>query len=308
MIHFSVIMNKDQAYEHVVNHVLKYGSTKPTRQGGTVLSCTAVQYRATMGILQRGSVATITNFPLLTCKRVFARGVWEELSWFLRGSTNANELSERGVTIWDDDAAKAKDRGFNYKPGELGPVYGFQWRRCGKTKVDQIANLVKGIQKDPYGRRHIVNAWNVEEIPNMVLPPCHYAAQWVCQPDGDSGKKLLDCVVNMRSTDVGLGLPFNIASYAMLSALICMELGDDYALGEIVVNMADCHIYSEHVKSITSMLENNKTATQNDEPVVLTIPAALQGIDNFAHAEKGVLNVIVSSYKPQKSVKMDLKT
>lgn len=297
-------MNADQEYIRVVRHVLGFGYRKPTRQGGSVLSSTALQYRTKMGVLTRGGNAVVRDFPLLKCKKVFARGAWEELAWFLRGSTNAGELSERGVFIWDDDVAKAKERGFDYKRGELGPVYGRQWRRCGPNSVDQIAGLIKGISKDPYGRRHIISAWNVAEIDQMVLPPCHYAAQWVCQP-GEESMINVNCVVNMRSTDIGLGLPFNIASYAMLTILICLELDDRYQLGEIIVNMADAHIYGEHIEALRGIIQGPEPSS---EPVMITIPAALQGTENFASAKKGMLKLITTQYTPTNAVKMELKT
>ncbi len=213
------------------------------------------------------------TFPVVTTKKLFYRGVVEELLWFLRGETNVKPLQEVGVHIWDEWAAE---------DGGLGPVYGKQWRDFGG--VDQIQGLLDGLYHDPYSRRHIVSAWNVGELSKMALPPCHLMFQCIVTPISlkarqsiallkgytddarvlNSGPLMtlagvpedkLSMVVTQRSADMFLGVPFNLASYATLTLLLarCMEMHP----GDLVWNGGDCHIYKTHMEAIEEQLDRD---------------------------------------------------
>jgi thymidylate synthase len=185
--------------------------------------------------------------PLLTTKRMPLKTIYVELLWFLSGSTNTDFLREHGVTIWDGNTSREylDSRGLtHFKVGDVGRAYGAQWRHFGKTGVDQIKRLVDGIMRDPYDRRHVVTAWNPEELDLCALPPCHNLFTMVVGVNPDS-TNTLNCKVNMRSTDVFLGLPFNIASYAILTHMVAKLCG--LQPGSVIISMCDAHIYTNHV-------------------------------------------------------------
>jgi len=174
------------------------------------------------------------GFPVVTTKKLHIRSIIHELLWFLSGSTNIRYLQENRVTIWDEWADEN---------GELGPVYGSQWRSWPAPdgrKIDQIAQVVEQIKRNPDSRRLLVSAWNVAEIERMALPPCHYAFQFYVA----EGK--LSCMLNMRSVDTFLGLPFNIASYALLTHMVAQQCG--LQVGELIWSGGDVHLYSNHVE------------------------------------------------------------
>ena len=207
-----------QVYLDLLNKVLTHGKHKEGRNGGTLsLSGQHIEIDLTQG------------FPLLTTKKVHFRSVVVELLWFLRAGTNIEYLNRNGVTIWDEWADA---------DGNVGKIYGYQWRLWGK---DQIAGLVKSLKSDPFSRRHIVSAWNVSELDQMALPPCHYAFQIIVEPD-----HTVTCVVSMRSCDIFLGLPFNIASYALLTEMLAEECG--YGVNKLVINFGDLHLYGNHIQ------------------------------------------------------------
>jgi thymidylate synthase len=186
------------------------------------------------------------GFPLVTTKRIHLKSVIHELLWFLSGDTNIAYLKENGVKIWDDWADEN---------GDLGPVYGSQWRTWeapNGEKIDQIAAVVDSIKNNPDSRRHLVSAWNVAEINNMKLPPCHFAFQFYVA----EGK--LSCMLTMRSVDTFLGLPFNIASYALLTHMIAQQC--DLEVGEFIWSGGDVHIYSNHVEQVKTQLEREPFA------------------------------------------------
>ena len=187
-------------------------------------------------LFMRHITCDLRPFPLMTTKRVFFRGVVEELSWFLRGSTNARELSDRGVHIWDANADA---------DGECGPIYGKQWRDFGG--VDQIKYIIENIRRDPHSRRHFLSAWNPPEMPKMALPPCHVSYQFYVDND-----KRLHCATYQRSADIFLGVPFNIASAALLTYLIASECALD--VGTLTLNMGDVHLYCCHEKAARTQL------------------------------------------------------
>ena len=217
-------------YEALLEHVLEHGTPKADRTGtGT---------RSVFGHQMRFDLAA--GFPLVTTKRVHVRSVVAELLWFLRGESNVAWLREQGVTIWDEWADA---------DGELGPVYGVQWRSWPTPDgghVDQITQLVEGIRRDPDSRRHIVSAWNVAEIPAMALAPCHAFFQFHVA----DGK--LSCQLYQRSADLFLGVPFNVASYALLTHMVAQQT--DLEVGDLVWTGGDCHIYDNHVDQVREQL------------------------------------------------------
>jgi thymidylate synthase len=180
------------------------------------------------------------GFPLVTTKKVHVKSVVHELLWFLQGSTNVRYLNEHGVTIWDEWAGP---------DGELGPVYGRQWRSWPTPDgghVDQISNLVAGLKRDPDSRRHIVSAWNVGELDKMALPPCHCLFQFYI------GEGRLSCQLYQRSADLFLGVPFNIASYALLTLMVAQVTGLEP--GEFVLSFGDVHLYENHLEQADHQL------------------------------------------------------
>ena len=213
-----------RAYLDLLASLLEHGARKEDRTGTGTLSVFGHQMRFD---LREG-------FPALTTKRLHLRSIIHELLWFLRGDTNVGYLREHGVTIWDEWADAE---------GELGPVYGKQWRRWqtadGRT-IDQIANVVEQIKADPDSRRLIVSAWNVGELDRMALPPCHVLFQFYV-----SGGRL-SCQLYQRSADVFLGVPFNIASYALLTHMVAEQCGLD--AGDFVWTGGDCHLYLNHTE------------------------------------------------------------
>jgi thymidylate synthase len=217
-------------YLGLLDHVLKNGYKKSDRTGTGTISVFGYQMRFD---LQEG-------FPLLTTKKLHLRSILHELLWFLKGSTNVQYLRENGVTIWDEWA----------KPdGELGPVYGYQWRswpRPDGTHVDQIARVVESIKTNPDSRRHIVSAWNVGELDKMALPPCHLLFQFYVAGDR------LSCQMYQRSCDIFLGVPFNIASYAILTMMMAKVTG--LKPGEFIHTLGDAHIYLNHIDQVNLQL------------------------------------------------------
>ncbi|HWS57837.1 MAG TPA: thymidylate synthase [Actinotalea sp.] len=217
-------------YEDLLRHVLEHGTPKADRTGtGT---------RSVFGRQMRFDLAD--GFPLVTTKRVHLRSIVYELLWFLRGESNVGWLREHGVTIWDEWAAP---------DGELGPVYGVQWRSWPTPDgghVDQIAQVVESLRSDPDSRRHVVSAWNVGQIGEMALPPCHLFFQFYVA-DG-----ALSCQLYQRSADLFLGVPFNIASYALLTHMVAQQVG--LRVGEFIWTGGDCHIYDNHVDQVREQL------------------------------------------------------
>ncbi len=223
-------------YLDLLSHVLEHGSDRGDRTGTGTRSVFGYQMRFD---LQDG-------FPVLTTKKLHLRSIIHELLWFLRGDTNIAYLHEHGVTIWDEWADEN---------GNLGPVYGAQWRSWpapdGRS-IDQIANLVEGIRKNPYSRRHIVSAWNPAEVDDMALPPCHCLFQFYVA-DGR-----LSCQLYQRSADIFLGVPFNIASYALLTLMVAQVTGLEP--GDFVHTFGDAHLYSNHFEQAKLQLTRTPKA------------------------------------------------
>jgi thymidylate synthase len=214
-----------------MRYIIDSGTHKEDRTGTGTLSIFGHQMRFDL----------THGFPALTTKRLFWRGIVEELLWFIRGSTNARELSDRGVHIWDPWAAA---------DGELGPIYGAQWRSwrgAEGQEIDQLSQVLADLRERPDSRRHIVSAWNVGELERMNLPPCHLLFQFYVA-DGR-----LSCLLYQRSADVFLGLPFNIASYSLLTHLVARHVGLE--VGEFIWTGGDCHLYLNHLEQARLQLE-----------------------------------------------------
>jgi thymidylate synthase len=219
-----------QQYLDLMSHVLAKGTHKSDRTGTGSVSVFGHQMRFD---LQEG-------FPVVTTKKLHLKSIIIELLWFLQGSTNNNWLKERGVSIWDEWAKE---------DGELGPIYGYQWRSWPAPNgehVDQISQLMDQIKNNPDSRRLIVSAWNVAEIPRMALPPCHAFFQFYVA----DGK--LSCQLYQRSADIFLGVPFNIASYALLTHMIAQQTG--LTPGDFIWTGGDCHLYSNHMEQVKLQL------------------------------------------------------
>ncbi|MBM7367649.1 thymidylate synthase [Gordonia hydrophobica] len=217
-------------YEDLLQLVMDTGTPKSDRTGTGTRSVFGHQLRFDLS----------AGFPLITTKKVHLKSIVYELLWFLRGDSNVRWLQERGVTIWDEWAAP---------DGELGPVYGVQWRNWPTPSgehVDQIAAALETLKQNPDSRRNIVSAWNVGEIPQMALPPCHAFFQFYVA----DGK--LSCQLYQRSADLFLGVPFNIASYALLTHMMAQQAGLE--VGDFVWTGGDCHIYDNHVEQVTEQL------------------------------------------------------
>lgn len=244
-------------YLDLCRHVMEHGELRSDRTNTGTKSCFGYQMRVD---LREG-------FPLLTTKKVFFRGIAEELLWFITGNTNIQPLVQKNVRIWNEwpyekykktDAYQNEtmeefiekiktDDDFAAKYGDLGPVYGHQWRDFFGT--DQLEQLIHDLKENPFSRRHIISAWNPAQIKDMALPPCHAFMQFYVSAD----KKYLSCQLYQRSADVFLGVPFNIASYALFTHMIAQVCG--YEAKEFVHTFGDVHIYTDHFEQIETQLQ-----------------------------------------------------
>jgi len=241
-----------QPYHDLVERIMKTGVDREDRTGTGTRSIFGHQMRfpLTAGYPDWG------GFPLLTTKHTSFKLILTELIWFLRGGTNIKWLNANGVHIWDEWADEN---------GELGPVYGRQWRswpsvqyigeRVGNVEIDQIANVIKSIKENPFSRRHIVTAWNPAEVDDMALPPCHTMFQFNVRPGDEGQPAFLDCQLYQRSGDVFLGVPFNIASYALLTNMIAHLT--ELTPGEFVHTLGDAHIYRNHFEQVGILLNRD---------------------------------------------------
>ena len=261
-------------YLELLDHTLKNGVEKPDRTGTGTISVFGYQMRFDLN----------EGFPLLTTKKLHLKSIIHELLWFLKGDTNTRYLNENGVSIWNEWADEQ---------GNLGPVYGYQWRSWPAVDgrhVDQITQVVESLTKNPDSRRHIVSAWNVGEIENMALPPCHALFQFYVA----NGK--LSCQLYQRSADIFLGVPFNIASYALLTMMMAQATG--LGLGDFVHTFGDAHIYLNHIEQVKLQLsrEPRKLPKMAINPGVKSIfdfkyeDFQLEGYDPHPHI-KGAIAV-----------------
>jgi thymidylate synthase len=259
----------ENQYLELLHKIKAIGNKKQDRTGVGTKSIFGCQIRHDLS----------KGFPLLTTKKVHFKSVAHELLWFLRGDTNIAYLKENGVSIWDEWANEE---------GELGRVYGAQWRKWktvhGET-IDQIAQVIQQIKRNPDSRRLLVSAWNVADLPNMALPPCHYAFQF----EVHEGK--LSCLFNMRSVDVFLGLPFNMASYALLTHMVAQVCGLE--VGELIFSGGDVHLYKNHFEQANLQLSRPMC-----EMPTLELNPEITNIFGFTYDD-----IILRGYTPQASIK-----
>lgn len=286
---------EEMQYLQMCRDIIENGVERGDRTGTGTLSKFGTQMRFS---LRDGTL------PLLTTKRTFWRGVAEELLWFVKGSTNANELAAKDIHIWDGNGSREflDSRGLEHREeGDLGPVYGFQWRHFGADYVDmhtdytgqgvdQLAECIDKIKNNPEDRRIIMSAWNPADLNVMALPPCHM----FCQFYVDTKKNELSCQMYQRSADMGLGVPFNIASYALLTHMIAHVTGRK--AGDFVHTIGDAHVYLNHVDALKEQLERSPRAFPK-----LKINSEKTGIDDFEYSD-----FEVTGYKPHKTIKMKM--
>ncbi|XP_073344648.1 thymidylate synthase isoform X2 [Pagrus major] len=316
------VLCDERGYLDQIEYIMQHGRRKGDRTGTGVISVFGAQARYSLR----------DQFPLLTTKRVFWKGILEELLWFIKGSTNAKELSEKGVKIWEANGSRAFLDGLGFtdrEEGDLGPVYGFQWRHFGAEYtnmhadytgqgVDQLQKVIDTIKKNPEDRRIIMCAWNPKDLPFMALPPCHALCQfYVC--DGE-----LSCQLYQRSGDMGLGVPFNIASYALLTYMIAHITGlkvrapcfcqNSLSIivcfitscvsfffllcqpGDFVHTLGDAHIYVNHIEPLKVQLQREIRPFPK-----LKILRQVESIDDF-RAE----DFEICDYNPHPTIKMQM--
>ncbi|MFZ0282693.1 MAG: thymidylate synthase [Bacteroidales bacterium] len=243
-------------YLELLDHVLKNGTEKRDRTGTGTISVFGYQMRFDLS----------EGFPLLTTKKLHLKSILHELLWFISGDTSTRYLNDNGVTIWNEWADK---------DGNLGPVYGYQWRSwpaADGRKIDQLSNVISSIKKSPDSRRHIVSAWNAGEIEKMALPPCHILFQFYVA----AGK--LSCQLYQRSCDIFIGVPFNIASYALLTLMVAQATG--LKPGDFIHTLGDAHIYRNHIEQVKLQLTREPYKLP-----VMTLNPEVNDIDKFRYED-----------------------
>lgn len=284
----------EMQYLGMIRRIIAHGNLRQDRTGtGT---------RSLFGETMRFDLRH--DFPLLTTKRVFWRGVAEELLWFISGCTDANKLADKGVHIWDDNGSREflDKRGLSCREvGDLGPVYGFQWRHFGAEYidmhadysgkgVDQLANIIEAIKTNPCDRRMVLSAWNPAALHDMALPPCHMIAQFYVA-NGE-----LSCLMFQRSADMGLGVPFNIASYSLLTCMIAHITG--LRAGEFIYTIGDTHVYNNHIDALSTQAQRNPRPFPR---LRIRDRAELRTIDDFVYEDLEIVG-----YEPHKAIKMEM--
>jgi thymidylate synthase len=281
----------ETGYLSLLDDVLKNGERKESRNGITY---------SKFATLLRFNTNNGNTFPLLTSKKVFFRGIVEELLWFLRGSTNSKELEEKGINIWKGNSTREflDSVGlFDNPEGDLGLIYGFQWRSF-NGQIDQIKYLLKELEGNT--RRALISAWNPCQLHLQALPPCHILYNFY-----KSNDDVIHCLMYMRSSDLFLGLPFNIASTALLLMIIAKVMG--YKSGDVCISICDCHIYEEHIEQTKEQLNNQlfpfpQLSIHKDIDIHLSIDEKIKWIENLSFQDFHLNN-----YISNKSIKAPMK-
>jgi len=293
----------EKGYLELLKNVLKNGENIENRNGNTL---------STFGNMIKFDNIN-NNFPLLTTKKIYFKGVLEELLWFLKGSTNAKELQDKKVHIWDGNSTREylDANGFeNYEVNELGPIYGWQWRSFGKkystngdeNGVDQIRYIIQELLKPNNSRRAILTGWNPLQLNEMALPPCHMIYNFYKNSEG------LSCLMTMRSSDLFLGLPFNIASTAILTKIIATVLHMD--IKSIAISITDAHIYEEHKSAVEEQLNRNIITNSEIKLKIISKPPSIKStidekinwINNLKYSD-----FVLEDYNPHSAIKAIMK-
>ncbi|KAF5355567.1 hypothetical protein D9758_006341 [Tetrapyrgos nigripes] len=294
----------EHQYLNLIRRVMDTGEVRADRTGTGTVSIFAPPNL-------RFSLANST-LPLLTTKKTFMRGIVEELLWFIHGSTDSTLLSKKGVKIWDGNGSKAflESRGLqDRREGDLGPVYGFQWRHFGAEYVDcekdytgegvdQLRECIRKIKENPTDRRIILSAWNPKDIPLMALPPCHLLCQFYVHlppPDHPEQKPKLSCLMYQRSADLGLGIPFNIASYALLTHMVAHVTNTD--AHELIIQLGDAHVYRDHLEALEVQLKREPKPF----PKLRWAREGIADIEEFTYND-----FVVEGYDPHPSIAMKM--
>ncbi|KAF8886304.1 thymidylate synthase/dCMP hydroxymethylase domain-containing protein [Infundibulicybe gibba] len=296
--------HEEYQYLDLIRRVLDTGDARPDRTGtGTISIFAPPSFRFSL---------SDSTLPLLTTKRTFLRGIIEELLWFINGSTDSTILSKKGVKIWDGNGSKAflEGRGLGHRrEGDLGPVYGFQWRHFGADYVDcdkdysgegvdQLNECIRKIKENPTDRRIILSAWNPKDIPSMALPPCHLLCQFYVHlppPSNPGQKPKLSCLMYQRSADLGLGIPFNIASYALLTHMIARVTNTE--AHELIIQLGDAHVYRDHVDALEQQLQREPRPF----PKLKWAREEIPGIEDFEYTD-----FVVEGYDPHPTIAMKM--
>ncbi|OMH84093.1 Thymidylate synthase [Zancudomyces culisetae] len=299
------VNNEENQYLDLIRQILQHGEKRIDRTNtGTISIFAPQQLRFDLSNSDTGCI----SLPLLTTKRVFFRAIVEELLFFIRGQTDATILQKKGVRIWDGNGSREyldsiglHDR----RENDLGPVYGFQWRHFGAPYTscdvnysgmgyDQLAHIINKIRSNPYDRRLILSAWNPADLHIMALPPCHMFAQFYVSNPDDPEKAALSCQFYQRSCDTGLGVPFNIASYALLTIMIAHVT--NLKPGKLIYCMGDAHVYLDHVDALNIQLER----IPNPFPT-LRINRTVTNIEDFQFED-----FTLENYNPHSKISMNM--
>lgn len=286
------VIHEEHQYLNIIKNIIENGVKRDDR--------TKVGTLSTFGSMMRFSLNN--DFPLLTTKRVFWKGVVEELLFFIKGDTNSKHLEDKGINIWQPNTTREflDSKNFNNREvGDMGPLYGFQWRHWGAKYIDmntnydgqgidQLKECIRLIKEEPTSRRIVMSAWNVGDMDNMVLNPCHIMVQFYV------ANNELSCLMYQRSVDCGLGLPFNIASYALLTCIIAHITKLD--LGELVITTGDTHVYLNHIEQLKIQL------TREPKPFPkLVINCEPKDIDSYTINDFNLID-----YDPHPTIKMSM--
>lgn len=284
--------HEEYQYLHLVKSILEKGHKKSDRTGTGTLSIFGAQMRFDLS----------KHFPLLTTKKLYWKGIVEELLWFIKGNTNTRDLAKKNVHIWDANGSRQflDSVGLtHYEEGDVGPIYGFQWRHYGaqysgchadykEQGIDQLSQIIATLKSNPDSRRIVMNAWNPIDVPKMALPPCHI----MCQFYVAEGR--LSCQMYQRSCDMGLGVPFNIASYALLTRMIAHVC--NLLPGELIHTLGDTHIYLNHIEALKEQI------TRQPKPFpVLQFKRDISNIDDFCYED-----IELKNYEYHSNLKMEM--